>query len=268
MKIFLLALIFPFFFLWSTLRGFYLYHCMPRKTIVIIASAMRSGSTLLKALLAKGPDTSHLPEIPYHRYAINRYFFYDRMYRLSPKKIIILKRPLGFGFGSRLSYPCLPPIPACVIVLVRSPLYAIQSMVKLMNELPADSPHRRSLTRDEWVDYWCRTYEKTIQNRRLTVRNTRFLWYEDLLAEPTRITKELFAFIGSQQKEGVDTYERPQNYDWEFGRDDNSQKLSSLQVRKPTEMDKSIDQDLETYIHRSPKISAMLEKIKKMENFI
>ena len=268
MKIIGCVLAIPLSLVWGTLRGFYLYHFCPRKTTVVIASAMRSGSTLLKALLAMAPDVSHLPEIPYHHYVINRYYFYYRVYRLSPKKIIVLKRPFGFGFGSRLSYPCLPPIPANIIVLVRSPLHTIQSIVKLMSELPADSPHRRSLTRDEWVDYWCRTYEKTIQNRRLTVRNTRFLWYEDLLAEPTRITKELFAFIGSQQKTGVDTYERPQNYDWEFGRDDNSQKLSSLMVRKTTEMDESIDQDLETHIHRSPKISAVLEKIKKMENFI
>ena len=38
------------------------------KKFVFIASAQRSGSTLLKALLASAADVSHLPEVPFHQY--------------------------------------------------------------------------------------------------------------------------------------------------------------------------------------------------------
>jgi hypothetical protein len=38
------------------------------KSFVFIASAQRSGSTLLKALMAAAPDVSHLPEVPFHLY--------------------------------------------------------------------------------------------------------------------------------------------------------------------------------------------------------
>ena len=65
-----------------------------KKTLVLLIGSMRSGTTLLKALLAESPDVSHLPEIDYRKYRkYNKYRAYCEMYHLSKKRIIILKFP-------------------------------------------------------------------------------------------------------------------------------------------------------------------------------
>ena len=68
------------------LLDLFVYHVLPPKTVVLIMCSMRSGSTLLKALLAEADDVSHLPEVNYKEYSSNTYSFYSQAYFLSKKK--------------------------------------------------------------------------------------------------------------------------------------------------------------------------------------
>ena len=49
---------------WQNFRdaaeGVVRYHCMPAKSCILILSPVRSGSTLLKALLGSAADVSHI----------------------------------------------------------------------------------------------------------------------------------------------------------------------------------------------------------------
>jgi len=61
----------------KTVMGTVFFYIFPRKTIVLIVSSMRAGSTLLKALLAEAPDVSNLPEFNFNAYAkYNKFRFY------------------------------------------------------------------------------------------------------------------------------------------------------------------------------------------------
>ena len=74
----------------KTLIGFLLYFFYPRKKLVMIVSTMRSGTTLLKALMAEAEDVSNLPETKFTR-STNPYLTYYDFFRSSRKKIIVLK---------------------------------------------------------------------------------------------------------------------------------------------------------------------------------
>jgi hypothetical protein len=61
--------------------------------------------------------------------------------------------------------------------------------------------------------------------------------YEDVLEDPIGQTAAMFAFLGSEQTEGVETYGRPKNYSWSWGKDDGGAVIKSLRVQPQRPID-------------------------------
>lgn len=222
-KLFLYSLALP-----RTLRGLFAFHSGPRKKIVIIASAMRAGSTLLKALLAEAPDVSNLPEIDFGAYAWNRFHFYGAVSSRSPRPILVLKQPRFYT--DYHAYPRLPSgLDICVIALVRHPLSVVQSIMGMEKA----ARHRKPpIHFDEpaLLDYWFETYEKMAAVLEQLDYPVKVLHYEDLVAQPERLTRDLFTFIGSSRTQGVMQYHKPGSFEWVWGKDDGGEKIQSLRV--------------------------------------
>ena len=75
--------------------------------------------------------------------------------------------------------------------------------------------------------------------------------YEDVLVDPIGQTKALFEFLGSRQTEGIETYERPKSYSWQWGKDDGGAVIKSLRVQPPRPIDYA-DRKLFAAIKNSP----------------
>ena len=212
---------------WGTIEGCFFYLLHPKKTVVFIASAQRSGSTLLKALLAEAPDVSHLPEIPPTRYPSNRFSFYGRVCRLSPKQIIILKYPAPLYSQD---YPPYYLDDMKYVILFRTPCCVVQSLMKI-REFPW-SQHPPHWNKDDYFDYWIRTYEALLCKLPLDRKSTCFVSYENLTENPRDLTRRLFSFIGSVHQEGVESYTPPSTFSWTWGSDDVGDKINSLRVQR------------------------------------
>lgn len=199
------------------------------RQVAVILSTMRSGSTLLKALLAAAPDVSNLPETNFQAYQSAEAA--RRIAALAPEPIVALKRPAWFN--ETRSYPRLPNVenPRCVILArdVHTNVLSLRRMLfrKAEPYIPI------------WVDpwlaskYWARVYGSLLE--RFPMENSSNFWirYEDLVEDPVGRTRELFAFLGSSQKEGVNRYPKPGNYEWKWGTDDGGDKIQSLEVQPP-----------------------------------
>jgi len=211
----------------KSLRDLPFFLFMPKKNIVIILSAMRTGSTLLKALLAKAPDVSHLPELDYRVYFRGgRFNFYKKVYYLSPKKIIVLKAPHWFVGSKELRIlPKLSNIK--IIVLTRDVYGVIQSLTRRHKD--TECSH---LTSIDFLNYWCESYESIMNSVDSLKKNLYFVRYEDILNNSVLITSKLFNFIGSCQKEGVDSYTKSENFDFKYRIGDGSEKIKSLKVQR------------------------------------
>lgn len=219
--------------------GFCLYYLLPPKNIIFIVSSMRSGSTLLKAVLAEGGDVSHLPEVDFQKFSNNLYNFYRQVYGLSQKRILVLKYP---------GVAMIPLTPVServkVIVLIRDTYEVVQSIIKRNKDTEL-----RTKTKSEWVEYWAKTYRRILTSVNNSAFQKCFLRYEDLIQNPKEVTKKLFAFIGSSRIEGADHYSKPTDFEWEWGKDDGGEKIKKLQIfrevreRNDTELIKCIEQN-------------------------
>jgi hypothetical protein len=219
---------------WRTVPGILLYHFFPLKTVCMIVSPMRSGSTLLKALLAEAEDVSNLPEVDTWRYKrCNRYAVYGHVARLCREPVVVLKRP---------GTPWIPLPPSFlrlkVIVLCRD-LAGVAASVEKMTA-KAHDVFTEPWTREDAVEYWCVVYEDILANERLWQHDVRLLRYEDLLADPLGTTCDLFEFLGSKQRQGVDCYRKPEKYDWQWGTDDGGETIRTLKVKRVPREDGSI----------------------------
>lgn len=191
---------------------------------------MRSGSTLLKALLAFAPDVSDLNEVNFQKFAGHNPRL-DRMWGLAPQRILALKRPAWYHETG--CYPRLPGIAdRRVILLVRDAYPTVESL-RRMTLGPLAGRARPLL--DSWLakSYWRRVNERLLALSRKAPQETRLVRYEDLAARPQEVTLDLFRFIGSVQSVGTDTYSAPARRGWRWGIDDNSPKLRSLKVQSP-----------------------------------
>ena len=207
------------------------------KTIALEMSTMRSGSTLLKALMAAAPDISSLPETDFQKYQSPDAA--ARIAALSEERIIVLKRPSWFNETKR--YPRLPNVTSAKrLVLARDVHTNVASLRKMaFRKVEPFVPKRV----DNWLanTYWARTYENLL-DRFPDDGNTNFwIRYEDLVNEPVAWTEKLFKFLGSEQTEGVDSYPPPSGYDWKWGSDDGSDKIKSLKVQAPKIPQSSLD---------------------------
>jgi Sulfotransferase domain. len=195
------------------------------KTIVFVVCTMRSGSTLLKSLLANAPDTSHLPEVDFQKYNNGNAW---RINMLSPAKIIILKKPAPFH---AIDYPQIPTIKnSKKIILVRDIYDTVTSLQKMNKAISSE-------LEEEWTleklvhDYWVKTYQDLLDQLPLSKEDYKMIKYEDLVRNPVQHTQEFFQFIGSVQKEGVANYLPPKTFNWEWGKDDGGKKIQSLSVQ-------------------------------------
>lgn len=226
------------------------------KQIVLILSTLRSGSTLLKALLANAPDTSHLPEINFQKY-LNPNII-NKIYDLSPENIIILKRPAWLY--EIYSYPRIPPIENVKkIILVRdihNNISSIQKMIfgKWRNFFQGLTS--KFLAEYYWLSITKQLYKINMDDN----KNSIIVRYEDLIKEPETITKKLFDFIGSNQKNGVCTYQKPKKFKWKWGSDDGGIRLKRLEVLS-NENNHKKNNSLIKIIKTSEEISSLRKKL-------
>ena len=192
---------------------------------------MRSGSTLLKALLGVAPDVSHLPEVNFQRYANKEP---QQLGAFSPKKVVVLKKPCWFTEVRR--YPQLPDAPGFKKIILARDVYDTVYSLKRMLLGPFVNLFGSLLNRCLVERYWCQVYENVLK-RLPDAGHVMIVKYEDLVFNPVETTERLFAFIGSERTTGVDRYEKPQNYTWKWFRDDASPKIKSLQVLPPNKTD-------------------------------
>lgn len=234
------------------------YYCLPRKTIVLIMSSARSGSTLLKALLGEAPDISHLPEVDYTRYGkygVSPYYVYRRAYFLSEKRIVVLKYP---GVTIKL----LPPLDRFKIIVLTRDAYGV---VQSLRERRKDT-EQKHLTKADWVRHWCRIYQMILDSVRSMNADFCLVRYEDILKDPRAATKKLFAFLGSRQTEGVERYQQPKGFRWEWGKDDASEKLKGLKIVQEHSREKAQDGELLDIIENSPDARALREEFGYLNN--
>jgi hypothetical protein len=203
---------------------FLLYLFLPKKTIVIILCCIRSGSTLLKALLAEAPDISHLPEIDYQDYYTNKYSFYRRVYFLSKKRIIVLKSPHWFKNATVRRF--IPDIRHIKIVILTRDVFDV---VKSLRECFQVAKFK-DLGKEGFVNYWCDVYECILDSIKKTKKEVCVIRYEDLVSKPKEITSRLFSFVGSSKRDGVDCYHEPEDFKWKWGSDDGGDKIKHLKV--------------------------------------
>lgn len=170
-------------------KFFLLREASRQKTIVFIVSTMRSGSTLLKSLLATAPDISHLPETDFSKYRGNRSW---RLKTLSSDPIIVIKKPASFEDEN---YPHLPQLPRTkTIILIRDAYESVRSLKKMVDEVyPALGGQwgLQELLENYWLPI---TASLTKETERLTPDQI-LIRYEDLIQAPIPTTdkaKELF----------------------------------------------------------------------------
>ena len=188
------------------------------KNVVLLISAMRSGSTLLKALLATAPDVSDLPEFDFQTLSSAGELWW-RVLRQTPERIVVLKRPAWFPEAP--TYPRIPEFlsNARKIILVRVNVH--DAVISMREMLECTAPEMLPMWPDEnLVGYWCLVHERLLANEFLKQESAFWLTYEQLVDCPEETMKKLFLFIGSSQQEGTSSYEPPKGYEWQWGTDD------------------------------------------------
>ncbi|GAB5560178.1 MAG: hypothetical protein SynsKO_18250 [Synoicihabitans sp.] len=204
------------------------------RTIAVLLSTMRSGSTLLKALLAQAPDISDLPETDFQPYAdaAKR----DRLEALSDERILLLKRPGWFNEVGR--YPRLPAHPNVKAIALVRDTYAFGLSARRMVFRHVPFLQRSGLGNRFLVErYWRGVNQRLLDLSRRDEMPTYLVRYEDVLADPIGQTAAMFKFLGSDQTDGVETYSRPEGYSWQWGKDDGGAVIKSLKVQPQRPID-------------------------------
>ena len=203
---------------------------MTDQSIAVIASTMRSGSTLLKALLAEAQDISNLPETNFQKYHRHPRAA-EELWTLDDHAILVLKRPCWFQEVK--SYPRLPNVDEVkTILLVRDAYETVVSLRKMAFRkfagIVGPWANRFLVQR-----YWAGVMRRMLEVQQQHPDSTMLVRYEDLVSSPVPTTAKLFAFLGSQQTAGTDTYSQPEGYQWRWGKDDGGPKIKSLRVQSP-----------------------------------
>lgn len=207
------------------------------KTIALELSVMRSGSTLLKALMAAAPDISSLPETNFQKFQSAN--AEAEIAALCPERIVVLKRPAWFNETN--SYPKLPNVPLAKRVILARDVHTTTASLRKMVFRKAE-PLAPKLV-DKWLanKYWGPVYANLLDKFPDDGNMNFWIRYEDLVRDPIEWTGKLFRFLGSDRTEGVDSYPPPQGYDWKWGSDDGGEKIKSLTVQAPKVPQSSMD---------------------------
>lgn len=228
---------------------------MKHKRVVLVLSTMRSGSTLLKALLATAPDISDLPEINFRKFTTRERR--QELAALAPERTLVLKRPAWFHEGRY--YPGHPRgLADRRIVLVRDVYETVESLRRMV--FHRATRWMRGVGNRFLVDtYWRRVTERLLALVEADKAGTHLVRYEDLIARPIDETACMFQFVGSRQSHGVDRY-NPPTYPWKWGRDDGSTVIKTLKVQplRPTDYTNTA---LLNVIQQSRQVGALRERL-------
>jgi hypothetical protein len=238
------------------LMGISRYHLGRPKTIAVILSSMRSGSTLLKALLAEADDISQLPEIAFSQYrSMPAYKAYNLVCRLSEAPIIVLKRPVYY----ELTLP-FPPgfIRLRIIILIRNALDVAASLIRMTEQ--DQERYAEPWTAEHAIAYWRDSYEKIISHPELTAHDTLFLKYEDLVTNPVEESLKAYRFLGSSRNSGTSHYRKPEHYEWSWGSDDGGDIIKSLQVDPSRKRASAPDQLLTNALRADSKACELMQR--------
>ncbi|MBC2607410.1 sulfotransferase family protein [Pelagicoccus albus] len=209
-----------------------------QRTIAVELSTMRSGSTLLKALMSAAPDISSLPEINFSKFrSINAE---SQIHALCDERIIVLKRPAWFNDAG--SYPKLPKVEnSKQLILTRDVHTNVASLRKMVFRKFESSMPKGFV--DRWLakNYWSRAYDSLLRRFPNDLQKNFWVRYEDLVSDPITWTEQIFSFLGSERTEGVDSYPPPKDYEWKWGTDDGGDKIKSLKVQANPVPQKSLD---------------------------
>lgn len=223
---------------------------LARKEYVFIASAQRSGSTLLKALLAEAPDVSHLSEIPFHYYSRRDTW---QLKSLAEERILVFKKP---SWPGETNYPKLPPVgPHRLILLIRHPYETLLSTGKMYEKLDPEFWGKWSYKKMLY-DYWLPTYEGMVNQGLLAASNTTIVRYESMMQQPIQETARLYKWIGSERAEGTETYKKPDK-SWAFMQDDGSKNIKSLKVQPRS--NQRTNTELSDLIDSEPRVRKVLQ---------
>ena len=202
-------------------------HGLPRKRRpAAIYSSMRSGSTLLKALLGTNPEVSHVPEVHFGEWPDEPNAFYLRLWKLAREPVVVLKRPCFYSDVP--DYPFLLPMPFVPIVLIRNPVDTIASLEKRVQERDAVRRNFESWGRG-FLPYWCDVYRNIHERLGAAGVSSHVVFYEELLEDPVRVTESIFTELGVSDTHGVSEY-RPYGK-WTWGKDDAGDKIRQLTVQ-------------------------------------
>jgi hypothetical protein len=189
---------------------------------------MRSGSTLLKALLGSDASVSHLSEVDLFTLNKNQEELYEYLSGLSEHQYIVVKRPATF------IYPDYPPVflpEAKNIVLHRHPYWVVYSLRNMLIETGSTISTEPAYL----LDHWVKVYKQLLEAFPPEHENNVYVNYEQLTQNPSAQTKRLFKFIGIRKLWGTKSYQKPKSHFWQWGSDDQGAKIESLSVQSPTD---------------------------------
>ncbi len=216
---------------------------------------MRSGSTLLKALMSAAPDISSLPETNFQKFQSDDAT--AKIAALCAERIVVLKRPSWFNDSKR--YPKLPKVDDLKRVILARDVHTNVASLRKMVFRKTEPLAPRIV--DRWLanGYWATTYQNLLDRFPENGSTNFWIRYEDLVESPIEWTEKLFLFLGSDRTEGVDSYPPPSGYDWKWGTDDGGDKIKSLKVQ-PNKIPQS-SLDILERVKDLPKVSTVRERL-------
>lgn len=247
------------------------------KRFIFLVSSIRSGSTLVKALLAEGGNVSHTPEINYPlEYGKPESEVRESLGKLSTKEIIVCKWTHEDGWK-------IPLENEKVIFLFRNVHSTLRSIYNVyeyrvdatsttprLNANPEDKKPPMGLSAMDLANWctkkWANTYKELIKGIDCKKNSVAFLSFDYLLAYPLIATTKLFSFIESENKEGVCSYSMPENgYVWEWGVDDGGSKIKQMSVLERSQAEDRIsragDEAIMENLKYNPLIKETLERV-------
>ena len=214
-----------------------------RKRVVYILSSMRSGSTLLKALLATRPDISDLPEVPPRSMNI--------VLNNVKQDIVVIKSPASYF---ETDYPNISIAGEKKIIIVRNPYDTVISLHKM--NLINNWERIMESNESSLLRYWQSTYANLLNLSKKS--NVLVVKYENITRSPLTETQRIFEFVNTAYKKGTNTYFQSKNYKWKWGMDDGGELIKTLRVQNRES--KFLNTTLIKLIHENMIIQCILKK--------